>query len=180
MGCFNETAKQCSERLGAHLTFGVADFRSLYQVEERFNIVISCDNSLPHLLNDNDLHQALSNIWDKLICGGLFLASIRDYDQLLQERPRVTFPIVHDDDRGKRIVFQVWDWENDNNTYTLEHFVIRKHGEEWRTSSRSTKYKAILRSELSRLLSETGFTDIIWHLPEETEYYQPVVTARRI
>ena len=46
-------AEREAERLGANLTFGVADFRSLYQVEGRYNIVISCDNSLPHLLNES-------------------------------------------------------------------------------------------------------------------------------
>lgn len=173
-------AEREAQRLGAYLSFGVADFRSLYQVEGKYNIVISCDNSLPHLFNENDLNQALSNIQDKLVCGGLFLASIRDYDQLLQEKPRATLPIVHDDVRGKRIVFQVWDWENEDNIYKLEHFIVRRHGEEWITNSRSTKYRAILRTELSRLLSETGFTDIVWHHPEETGYYQPVVVARRI
>lgn len=169
-----------AKRLGASLTFGVADFRSLNQVEGKNNIVISCDNSLPHLLSENDLYQALSSIRDKLVNGGLFLASIRDYDQLLREKPRATLPVIHDDDRGKRIVFQIWDWENEDNIYTFEHFIVRKQGEEWTTSSRSTKYRALLRSELSRLLSETGFADIVWYQPEESGYYQPVVVARRI
>jgi len=112
--------------------------------------------------------------------GGLFLASIRDYDQLLQEKPRATLPTAYEDNKGKRIVFQVWDWEKDNNIYTLEHFIVKKYGDEWRTVSRSTTYRAILRCELSRLLLEIGFTDMIWHLPEETGYYQLIVTARRI
>lgn len=132
------------------------------------------------MLSEHDLYKAVSNIRDKLVCGGLFLASIRDYDQLLQEKPRVTIPIVHDDNSGKRIVFQVWNWENEDNIYTLEHFIVRRHGEEWVTSSRTTRYRALLRSELSRLLSETGFSDIVWHQPEETGYYQPVVVARSI
>lgn len=175
-------AKKEAYRLGANLTFGVADFRSLKEVSEKFNVLISCDNSLPHLLNDDDLNKALRNIWDKLESGGLFLASIRDYDQLLKEKPRATIPVAYDDHKGKRIVFQVWDWEKDNNNniYTLEHFIVKKYGDEWRTSSRLTTYRAILRCELSRLLSETGFTDMIWHLPEETGYYQPIITGRKI
>lgn len=173
-------AEKEAQRLGAYLTFDVADFRSLYQVKGKYNIVISCDNSLPHLLNDSDFNQALRNIWDKLVCGGLFLASIRDYDQLLQEKPQATLPIVHEDNRGKRIVFQVWDWDNEDNIYVLEHFIVRKSGEEWITSSRSTKYRAILRSEISQLLSENGFVDIVWHQAVETGYYQPVVIARKI
>ena len=106
-------AEREAQRLGANLSFGVADFRSINkQVEGSFNVVISCDNSLPHLLDHDDLKLALKNIWSKLEYGGLFLASIRDYDQLLQEKPHATTPAVYDNQNGKRIVFQVWDWES--------------------------------------------------------------------
>lgn len=105
-------AKREAQRLGADLTVGVADFRSLNdQVEGSFDVVISCDNSLPHLLDFDDLKLALKNIWCKLEYGGLFLASIRDYDELLKEKSHATKPTVHNDQNGKRIVFQVWDWE---------------------------------------------------------------------
>ena len=142
-----------------------------------FNVVISCDNSLPHLLDHDDLKLTVKNIWDKLEYGGLFLASIRDYDQLLQEKPHATTPAVYDDQNGKRIVFQVWDWELNENVYTLNHFVVREDGDNWRTDCRSTRYWALLRSELSLILDEMGFFDINWSLPEETGYYQPIVTA---
>lgn len=173
-------AQREAQRLGAKLTFGVADFRTLNQIEGKYNIVLSCDNSLPHLLSELDMLTALNSIYDKLSSGGLFFASIRDYDQLLKEKPQATFPAVYDDTKGKRVVLQLWDWEKDNNIYTLEHLIIRKYKNEWRTCSRLTKYRAILRSELSRLLLETGFTDVNWRMPDETGYYQPLVTARKI
>ncbi|MDQ0194965.1 hypothetical protein J2T20_003336 [Paenibacillus wynnii] len=34
---------------------------------------------------------------------------MRDYDELVKEEPRVTEPRIFG--KGKRIVFQVWDWE---------------------------------------------------------------------
>jgi len=106
------------------------------------------------------------------------LASIRDYDQLLKEKPHATTPVVYDDDQnGKRIVFQVWNWETNENVYTLNHFVVRKDGNIWRTDCRSTRYRALLRSELSSILNELGFLDINWNSPKETGYYQPIVTA---
>lgn len=170
-----------AQRLGANLTFGVADFRSLnYQVEGSFKVVISCDNSLPHLLDNDDLVLALKNIWDKLDNDGLFLASMRDYDQLLQEKPHATTPVVYDDQHRKRIVFQIWDWNRDNNIYILEHFIVQKDGDTWKTDCRSTTYRALLRGELSLILSEIGFSEINWRLPDETEYYQPIVTARKL
>lgn len=173
-------AKREAQRLGANLTFGVADFRSLNdQVEGSFNVIISCDNSLPHLLDIDELKQALQNIWCKLEYGGLFLASIRDYDELLKEKPHATTPAVYNDQNGKRIMFQVWDWELNENVYTLNHFVIRENEDNWRTDCRTTKYRALLRSELNSILAETGFKDINWIFPNETGYYQPIVTAKK-
>lgn len=169
-------AEMEAQRLGASLTFGVADFRLLNsQVEGSFDVVISCDNSLPHLLNNDDLKLALRNIWDKLNHSGLLLCSIRDYDRLLEEKPRTTTPAVYEDDKGKRIVFQVWDWEENRNIYTINHFVIRQVGGAWGTKCQTTRYRALLRSELNLMLSEIGFSEITWHMPKETGYYQPIV-----
>ena len=44
---------------GLPLTTGVADFRALAgQVAGTFDVVLTCDNSPPHLLTDDDLHLA--------------------------------------------------------------------------------------------------------------------------
>ena len=123
-------AKREAKRLQANLTFGVADFRTLSdQVKGAFNIIISCDNSLPHLLDDTDLQLALRNIWSKLSDNAFFLASIRDYDQLLKEKPRATTPKVFNDETGKRIVFQICDWGiNENIGLAISDEIIKLHG----------------------------------------------------
>src|SRR4030095_9248046 len=79
----------------ASLSFGVADMRALAsQVDGEFDVILACDNALPHLLEDDDLRLAAENMSTKLRPGGLFLASIRDYDRLVQERPRGEGPRV--------------------------------------------------------------------------------------
>src|ERR671910_596281 len=86
----------------ASLPFGVADLRDLAaRVDGEFDVVLACDNALPHLLEDEDLRLAVDNIFAKLSPGGLFLASIRDYDRLVQERPVGEGPRVVDDIRGR-------------------------------------------------------------------------------
>jgi SAM-dependent methyltransferase len=173
-----ERAQEEAKRLKADLTFGVADFRVLEtQVEGIFDAVISCDNSLPHLLRDEDLLLAARNIRSKLREGGLFLASIRDYDHILRERPRSTLPKIFGGDEERRIVFQVWDWEEGENIYTVHHFIVRELGGEWQTVHQATAYKAWLREEFDRILDEVGFHKLCWHMPDETGYYQPIVTA---
>jgi SAM-dependent methyltransferase len=168
--------------LGATLTFGVADLRTLAaQVLGEFDVVLACDNALPHLLTDNDLQLAVASMAAKLRPGGLLLASLRDYDRLVQERPQGEGPRVFDDMRGRRISFQVWDWNDDGSTYRLHQFLLRQEGEAWETDHFSTEYRALLAADLVAALRHAGFalSGIHWHEPEESGFFQPVVTARK-
>jgi glycine/sarcosine N-methyltransferase len=175
-----ERARKEAGRLGATMTFGVADLRSLNeQVSGAFDVVICCDNSLPHLLTDEDLLLAAQNIRSKLREGGLFLASIRDYDEVLSARPAATMPSVTDTPEGRRIYFQAWDWADDGRTYTVHLFLVGESGGVWETRHHETRYRAVLREELAGILREAGLREVAWHAPEESGYYQPVVTARR-
>jgi glycine/sarcosine N-methyltransferase len=171
-----QRAKKEAKKWGVSIDFHVADFCKLEsQIAGFFDVVISFDNSLPHLLDDQELILAFKNISSKLPKNGLFLASIRDYDQILKEKPSTTTPYFYNTDQGKRVTFQVWEW--DERIYTLNHFIIKGEKETWQTKHRSTKYKAILRSELNAMLETTGFLEINWHLPEHTDFYQPIVSA---
>ena len=159
-------------------SFDVADLRSLSkEVDGIFDVVLSCDNSLPHLLTDEDLLEAARNIRSKLRSEGLLLASIRDYDQVLIEKQKVTTPHIFNDTHGKRIVFQVWDWLDDGHSYTLHLFILIENEGKWETRHYSTQYRALRRYELNEILAEAGFVSIEWYMPDESGYFQPIVTA---
>ena len=117
----------------------------------------------------------------KLRPGGLFLASIRDYDRLVQERPRGEGPRVFDDIRGRRIAFQVWDWSDDGATYRLHQFLVRQDGAAWHTDHFSVSTGRCWPPDLVAALRHAGFAlaSIHWHEPEESGFFQPIVTARK-
>lgn len=96
---------------------------------------------------------------------------------MVKEKLSTTQPRVFDE--GKRIVFQVWDWAGDGKTYTTNQFIVQEIKGEWKTKHNRTEYRALLREDINKVLSATGFTDIEWHLPADTGYYQPIVTARK-
>ncbi len=175
-----ERARVEAANMGASLTFGVADVLQLdKQVEGQFDVVLSCDNALAHFLTDGDLLAALRNMAAKTAPGGLLLASIRDYDHLLQEKPRSTQPQVTETAEGRRLSFQVWDWSGDGNSYTLNHFTVKQVNSDWDTSCRVTQLRAWRRAELTLLVKQAGFEDIRWHMPADSGFYQPIVTARQ-
>jgi len=91
--------------------FYVADMRNLDEVPTTgFDAVICMDNALPHLLCEADLTQAVGQIRTKLRIGGTFVASVRDYDEILQQHPVVQGPAFSSDEGKHRLVFQVWEF----------------------------------------------------------------------
>jgi hypothetical protein len=130
------------------------------------------------MMSRDDLLLAARSIRWKVREGGLFLASIRNYDELLKERPRATTPKVMDTPGGRSLYFQDWDWDEDGRAYVINLFLLREEGEGWRTVHHDARYRAVLRDELSDVLKEAGFSSIGWKMPAQSGYYQPIVTAR--
>ena len=164
---------------GLNVRFAVADVRELECVFDRqFDVVISCDNSLPHLLTDEDLTLALRNIRRVLTDKGLFVASIRDYDRLLAEKPSYVVMNPGGTHEEEVIVFQIWDWSKESDIYLLRLFIMNRVSSEWQVKEIRTRYRAMRRNVLTAALESVGFTGIAWHEPEQSGYFQPIVTAR--
>jgi SAM-dependent methyltransferase len=175
-----ERARDESKGFGVEIPFDVADMRSLSPVVPGpFDVVVACDNVLPHLVTDDDLGQAARSARAVLRPGGVFVASLADYDQALRLRRRATPPQVFDGPDGTRVVQTLVDWAPDGRTYDFTLFILQREGDAWRLEHHTTVERALLRSECSDLLEAAGFGHITWHMPAETGFFQPLVTARR-
>ena len=163
-----------------NVPFYVADVRHLDELPiGGFEAVISMDNALPHLLSDSDLAEAALQMRAKLRPGGKLLASIRDYDQLVRDRPTVQGPAFYSDSDQRRIVFQVWDWADDRR-YTFHLYITRETPGGWSNFHGASVYRAVLREEIKAILSSSGFANIRWLFPNESGFYQPVVIGTAI
>jgi SAM-dependent methyltransferase len=168
-----------ADSFGVTLTSGVADLRALdAQVAGEFDVVLALDNALPHLLTDADLRLAVAQMAGKLRPGGLFLVSLRDYDQIVREKPTGELPRVIDEPEGRRISFQVWDWAEDGRSYRLHQYLIRHNGDEWWTEHFEVDYRALLRAELESVVAAAGLISPIWLDPADFGFYQPILIAR--
>jgi glycine/sarcosine N-methyltransferase len=176
-----ERARREATAFGVEVAFDVADVRTMPEdpTGVAFDVVTSCDNSLPHLLTDADLALALARIHASVRPGGLIVIGIRDYDALRVERPRFTSPQVVDRDDQRTVLFQLWDWADDAETYTLTMFRHTMADGAWKTRTGATRYRALRRADLDRLVMAAGFVDLAWHVPDETGHHQPLLTARR-
>lgn len=165
-----------AEELGLAVRLEHADFCSLSDTfAEQFDIIIAMDNALPHMLTSTSLEKAVRSIIGQVRPGGIFVASIRDYDSLLQEKPPYSPPYIHKTEKGQRVSFQTWVWKDEN--YRLIQYIIDDE-ESLRISKFECEYRATRREELQKMLLDNGCCEVIWKYPEETGFYQPVVVAR--
>ncbi len=174
-----DCARQEATSLGVAMTFGIADFRNLSAaVSDTFDVVLTCDNSIAHCLEDDDLAAALASMKTRLKPGGLLLFSIRDYDALVVDKPRFNNEHVDDRSDGRRIVFQVWDWASDGRRYRNHQFLIKEIDGRYELKHFETELRALLRDEVMAAVRGAGYEEVRWHVPETSGYYQPIVTAR--
>ena len=158
------------------IQFRQADFRALEDAfYETFDIVIAMDNALPHMLSEHDLETAIGSITSRITKGGLFVASIRDYDALLKSKPPYSPPYIHKTEKGQRVSFQTWEWNDIH--YKLTQYII-DDGDTLQTSKFQCEYRATKREELTDLLLKKGCTKVEWKFKEEIGFYQPIVIAR--
>ena len=133
------------------------------------------DNALPHMLSKDALRSAVNSIADRLAHGGIFVASIRDYDALLTEKPPYSPPYIHKTETGKRVSFQTWDWEGEH--YRLCQYIIDDE-DTLSIGKFECEYRATRREELTELLTAAGCR-VEWLFPEDSGFYQPIFVATK-
>lgn len=170
-------ARERAEGRGVEIRFENADFRRLEETfDQEFDIVIAMDNALPHMLTSDDLETAVRSIAGRIRENGIFVGSIRDYDALLESKPSYSPPYIHKTDKGQRVSFQTWEWKGDS--YKLIQYII--DDEETAAVSRfECEYRATEREELTRLFLTSGCSRVLWLVPEESGFYQPIIVARK-
>ncbi|MBB5060814.1 SAM-dependent methyltransferase [Granulicella aggregans] len=171
-------AQREARRLGAEVQFHVADMRGLRLIPSQgFDVVLAADNALPHLLSNDDLDLASRQMFGKLRPGGVVLVSLRDYDRLIETKPTMQAPSFFGEARTRRIVHQVWDW--DEGEYDLHLYLSFQASRSWLSKHYVSRYRALLREDLNTAFKKSGFVEIEWLESDMTGYYQPIVVARK-
>jgi len=162
---------------GQSIQFSVSDMREAnLHHGTGFDLVVSCDNSIPHLLTYNEIAIALRQMFACLRNGGGCLLTLRDYDR--EERGKnIVKPYGARIESGKRYVaFQVWDFEGD--VYDLTIFSIEEDlsSKVVVTRTMRSKYYAISTVPLMTLMRDAGFSNVR-RLDEV--FYQPVIVGTK-
>jgi 2-polyprenyl-3-methyl-5-hydroxy-6-metoxy-1,4-benzoquinol methylase len=173
-----ERAKKEAIQKGLRVHFRVDDMRLLSTSPlSHYGAVMAMDNALPHLDSDEEIMQALMAMRNRLRNGGSLLLSIRDYEKILQERPRITQPHFFMDGKYRRIVHQVWDWI-DERRYIVHLYITCENACGWQAHHFTGQYRAVTGNEILLLMKKAGFKEVKIFNSYETKYHQPIIIGK--
>ena len=174
-----EVAKQEALRYGVDIEFQIVDMRRVWDFyQKQFDIVIACDNSVPHLLNDDEILSAFKQFYQCTAAGGACLISVRDYAQLEKkhEQEQMYPRLVHQTADGQVVIFDMWKFEGQ--FYEMTTYIVHDTGNaEAKTQVlRGGKYYCVEISTLEELFRKAGFHDVI---TLRERFFQPLILARK-
>lgn len=139
-----------------------------------FDAIISIDNALPHLKTMKNLEKCFRAVHKLLNSGGVFLASFRDYAELLKTKPISAYPPRRNTvGNSTYTILKTWSW--DNNICTSDQYVIEETPSNRHLYHESYDQLAVTGKELCQLCESIGFAEVYWIVPSEIDYYQPVL-----
>lgn len=168
-----ERAGKEAKSRGLDIRFVVADMRAACDTHGTgFDLVMSCDNSIPHLLTDDDLLLALRQLRGCLRPGGGCIISVRDYENEERGINLVKHYGARIEDDKRYVLFQVWDFQGDY--YDLSFFVVEEDIATWQVATHMmrSRYYAISAGRLCELMREAGFSGVS---RIDDVYYQPLL-----
>jgi|SRR5581483_8686117 len=161
---------------GLRIHFSVVDMRRAFDHHGGgFDVVLSGDNSVPHLLTDADISTAFAEFFACLRPGGLCIISVRDYGTIERMGIR-TVPIGVRRANGRKFtLMQIWEFESQ--IYDLTLYIVEDRGErECTAHTFRTRYYAITIPRLIELFEQAGFEDV---KRIDDRFFQPVIVARK-
>lgn len=173
-----ERARREALNRGLAIEWSVGDMRDCARGEDRrFDVVLSADNSVPHLLDDDSIATAFTAMHAITRPGGLVVLSVRDYvaedRSPLQLRP---FGVRQIGDE-RILVFQRWAFHADARHYSVAmYFVTERDGAEPEIVVGESRYYAVTVDVLRELLESAGFVDIE---RIDGRFFQPLLVGRR-
>lgn len=183
-----ERARTEAERLNQHIDFKVADMRAAHTAHgSGHDLVLSCDNSVPHLLTDADLLLAFQQFAACLRPGGGCVISVRDYAQEARGS-NILKPYGARVQDGKRhVLFQVWDFDKGDDQgaqggygdhYDLSFYVVEDDLATGQTQTHvmRSRYYAISTTRLAELMVEAGFENV---RRLDGVFFQPVLVGTK-
>ena len=169
-------AKQEAVKRELSVAFSVADMRWAFDHHQRqFDVVISCDNSVPHLLSDEDILAAMQQFYRCIRPGGGCIITVRDYEREDLSKQQVKPYGIREREGVRWLLWQVWDPRPP--TYDLTFYFVEDRGEPvCPTHTFRSTYYAVTISSLIKLMRRAGFVDV---RRLDDRFFQPMIIGTK-
>lgn len=156
-----EEARANAAKAQVKVRFEVADFGRLDKFSETFDAVLCLGNSLPHLLSQEKLVEALRQMRGKLRRGGVLILHNLNYDMRMQKKPRFFAATGNDE----ALVWRFADYGPEFITFHTALFERKKEGANqesvsWSVQVNSTLQHPLLQRDADEALDQAGFGDL--------------------
>jgi len=170
-------AKQEAKSRGLEIAFSNCDMRHIGVHHScDFDVVLSADNSIPHLLSDEEILLVLKSMYSRIRPGGGCIITLRDYDQIERGQQVIQPYGIRQTGDTRYLIWQVWDFDGDQ--YDLSMYFVE---DDLRTSKAKThvmrsRYYAVSPKSVLALMQEAGFIHV-----ERLDgvFFQPVLVGTR-
>jgi SAM-dependent methyltransferase len=153
----------------------VADFRALPVRSATFDVVVVCDNALPHLDSEADIQGALAECFRCVRGGGGCLISMRDYGPPPPSGTVEVRPYGERHSAGRRYhLRQVWTWRGPR--YDLSFEFTPVDGAAAEATILKSSYLAIPVAQVAGLMRTVGFENV---RRVDGRFFQPVLVGTR-
>lgn len=171
-------AEQEAAKRELPITFAVADMRQVAEVYagHHFDVVMACDNSIPHLLTDADILTALRQFHALLRPGGGCLLSVRDYAEIDTSCPLFVPHGVRHVEGRRYVLYQVWEF--DGPFCNVAFYLTEDRGGETPPATRVWRWR-VYRVTLSRLIDLLVRAGFVRVHRIDGRFFQPVIVGTR-
>ena len=170
-----ELARRNAAQRGLEIQFRVADMRRVTQVYERkFDLVIACDNAIPHLLSDAEILGTFKEFYACTSPQGGCMFSVRDYAVMERGGKQIHPRTLHETPEARMLVVDVWEFDGD--CYDLSMYVITDRGSDGASTQviRGGRYYCVSIARLEELLRQAGFPRVV---TLRDRFFQPLLVG---
>jgi glycine/sarcosine N-methyltransferase len=128
---------------------------------KKYDCVLSMGNSLPHEFGDDNLLEAVRNMYELLHVGGICAIHIENYDLLYKDHDRFIPSVYRRTEQGTDSFIFAIDYYEDKVVFNILSIIER--GFEPKFSVDTVEYNPLWADKLRWLLKKTGFTDICFY-----------------
>ena len=156
-----EQARANAAKAQANVRFEVADFGRLDKFSETFDAVLCLGNSLPHLLSQEALVEAMRQMRGNLRRGGVLILQNLNYDMRMKKKPR--FFSANGNDEA--LVWRFADYGPEFITFHTALFERKTEGARqesvsWAVQVNSTLHRPLFERDVDEALEQAKFGDI--------------------